>query len=690
MALPSASNDVGDDQQPDPIRPIDPPGEQQQQQQRQQQQQQQNGPGGPPRPPMQSLQQPRMPMEAGQQQQQQNQQGGAGRQPRQSEQSFRQEVLTAQIMAWYPKQPRMAMEAGQLQQNQQGVPGGQPGPSIRSLERLLIALKAPISPQRDEQVTTMVASNPSLMATFGHLPYLPGGPPRPPMQSLQQPRMPMEAGQQQQQQNQQGGAGGQPRQSEESFWQEVLTAQVMAWYPRSASNDNQQSQPKQPRMAMEAGQQHQQQQQQQQQNPLGVPGVQPGPSIRSLKRLLIALKSPISPQRDEQVTTMVASNPSLMATFGHLRYETSRMILGEPEEHHRQQQPHQSYAMQPQQHRMPMPPQGGPGGLLRQSMQQFLTVLRSPDTPQREERLMTHLVKDPDLLAACRQHPYVESRIMQRQLQPEQLRPQAKFLMPRVPRMPRMPRMPESPLKQQGGTSKLPRPSMQTLKHLITVLQTSTPQSHQQVMSILKNHPILMEAFIKQQQLQQQHQAQQKQGGGKGQVQQGYVEHLQLLREIQQHQALQHQGGGQGQLQQGQVKQGQVKQGQVKQGQVQQGHEQQGHVQQGHVQQPGVGPQLLQLQLREARMNAIIERQKLLEIATELNCPVCFEDMNSSYRIFACSNDHLICARCLAKESIIECPQCREDFMRFRPKRQFKMEKIAEIVFRHLVEHSFY
>jgi ankyrin repeat protein len=75
------------------------------------------------------------------------------------------------------------------------------------------------------------------------------------------------------------------------------------------------------------------------------------------------------------------------------------------------------------------------------------------------------------------------------------------------------------------------------------------------------------------------------------------------------------------------------------------------------------------------------------EIASILECPVCFESMNSSRKILACSNDHLICSKCEAKTSINQCPQCREDFIKIKPKRRISCEKIAAIIFHKDNQH---
>ena len=85
--------------------------------------------------------------------------------------------------------------------------------------------------------------------------------------------------------------------------------------------------------------------------------------------------------------------------------------------------------------------------------------------------------------------------------------------------------------------------------------------------------------------------------------------------------------------------------------------------------------------LRKPEGKAIVQESKPIDKMDRLRdffeCPVCFESMTGGMKIFACSKDHLICTKCLKDERMGSCPQCREDFLKFPPKRHLILEKMA-------------
>jgi hypothetical protein len=65
-----------------------------------------------------------------------------------------------------------------------------------------------------------------------------------------------------------------------------------------------------------------------------------------------------------------------------------------------------------------------------------------------------------------------------------------------------------------------------------------------------------------------------------------------------------------------------------------------------------------------------------------LECIVCFEDMSSS-AVFACANDHLMCAKCKGNIERVcrnACPACRIDLDRFPLQRRRGYERIFALV----------
>ena len=56
------------------------------------------------------------------------------------------------------------------------------------------------------------------------------------------------------------------------------------------------------------------------------------------------------------------------------------------------------------------------------------------------------------------------------------------------------------------------------------------------------------------------------------------------------------------------------------------------------------------------------------DLATEISCPICFEEMVNPKMILCCSNGHAICSECDSK--VKYCPVCRENFeKKGRPQR---------------------
>ena len=74
-------------------------------------------------------------------------------------------------------------------------------------------------------------------------------------------------------------------------------------------------------------------------------------------------------------------------------------------------------------------------------------------------------------------------------------------------------------------------------------------------------------------------------------------------------------------------------------------------------------------------------KESIEELKECLECTICcenFEDM----KVFACTKDHWICARCLPHTEM--CPSCREDFNVQPPTRRVTCEKVLAMVKEHL------
>jgi hypothetical protein len=98
-----------------------------------------------------------------------------------------------------------------------------------------------------------------------------------------------------------------------------------------------------------------------------------------------------------------------------------------------------------------------------------------------------------------------------------------------------------------------------------------------------------------------------------------------------------------------------------------------------------VGPKTRsRLKKKEATTEATTETKTkaVLELREMLECPVCFQSMVSS-AVFACPNDHLVCARCKRSNETIGnnvCPTCRVDLNRFPLQRRIVYEKMLSLV----------
>jgi hypothetical protein len=65
----------------------------------------------------------------------------------------------------------------------------------------------------------------------------------------------------------------------------------------------------------------------------------------------------------------------------------------------------------------------------------------------------------------------------------------------------------------------------------------------------------------------------------------------------------------------------------------------------------------------------------------DYDCPICFSYMCRPKKIFSCNNifkPHFICSACLVNLPKKECPSCKEDFNKRKPKHWPDMEKRAE------------
>ncbi len=70
-----------------------------------------------------------------------------------------------------------------------------------------------------------------------------------------------------------------------------------------------------------------------------------------------------------------------------------------------------------------------------------------------------------------------------------------------------------------------------------------------------------------------------------------------------------------------------------------------------------------------------ITRSHASDLADEVCCPICFEEMVAPKQILCCSNGHPLCNGCGGKVS--ECPVCREAFAKnSKPKRNLFAERL--------------
>ena len=64
--------------------------------------------------------------------------------------------------------------------------------------------------------------------------------------------------------------------------------------------------------------------------------------------------------------------------------------------------------------------------------------------------------------------------------------------------------------------------------------------------------------------------------------------------------------------------------------------------------------------------------------AEEFECPVCMDVMVAPLQIYGCSNDHLICSKCV--RCVNACPICRSSFRSQKPKRRFQCETLLRLI----------
>ena len=79
---------------------------------------------------------------------------------------------------------------------------------------------------------------------------------------------------------------------------------------------------------------------------------------------------------------------------------------------------------------------------------------------------------------------------------------------------------------------------------------------------------------------------------------------------------------------------------------------------------------------------ANIDLSKILNtdiICSELECPICLEEMRPPTRIWQCSSGHPVCESCMRNPRLSECPTCREKIVG----RNVLAEKIAQTLFQN-------
>ena len=62
------------------------------------------------------------------------------------------------------------------------------------------------------------------------------------------------------------------------------------------------------------------------------------------------------------------------------------------------------------------------------------------------------------------------------------------------------------------------------------------------------------------------------------------------------------------------------------------------------------------------------------QIKQEFKCIICLNVMKAPLQIFGCSNDHLMCSKCVT--TMKRCPKCKEDFNKTKPKRRLTSERL--------------
>eukprot|EP00092_Neocalanus_flemingeri_P028403 GFUD01030841.1.p1 GENE.GFUD01030841.1~~GFUD01030841.1.p1 ORF type:complete len:190 (+),score=62.11 GFUD01030841.1:57-626(+) len=67
------------------------------------------------------------------------------------------------------------------------------------------------------------------------------------------------------------------------------------------------------------------------------------------------------------------------------------------------------------------------------------------------------------------------------------------------------------------------------------------------------------------------------------------------------------------------------------------------------------------------------EKEAILDIGKELECPVCREEMKPPVHIWQCSQGHLVCEPCKTRPEVRHCPTCRQEIVG----RATVVEKIA-------------
>ena len=71
------------------------------------------------------------------------------------------------------------------------------------------------------------------------------------------------------------------------------------------------------------------------------------------------------------------------------------------------------------------------------------------------------------------------------------------------------------------------------------------------------------------------------------------------------------------------------------------------------------------------------ESPTLQSFSDDSDCPICFDEMCHPKKVYSCNNvfrPHFICSECLANLPKKECPSCKEDFKKRKPKRWPNME----------------